>query len=354
MVFSVGKLSHQNCRMPKKISLDKCRPPSGQLYWRKTRGNATLFLIATYRACQAAISNAGKASGQAYAIYASLNRLGLIRYIHPIAFRQREKTYRLLRGGAIMTGNYKRIAIVTGATSGIGEATVRKFAAAGFGVIGNGRRAEKLAALETEIGSAFGGVVGNAADGAVLDRLFAVAEERFGRPADLVVANAGRGLGGSVMTSDLSQLGDVLNTNVTGTVTLLQKAAAIMAARQQRVFPESAADIVIIGSVVGRHISPFSAVYSATKFAVHALAESLRREVAPKGVRVSLVEPGIVVSGFQKTAGYGEEMVHSFHEKFGPLLTGDDIADAIHYIVSRPPHVHVGDILVRPTRQDYP
>jgi len=72
---------------------------------------------------------------------------------------------------------------------------------------------------------------------------------------------------------------------------------------QQNVFPRSAADIVIVGSVVGRHISPFNAVYGATKFAVHALAEGLRREVGTKGVRVSLVEPGIVLSGFQSVAG---------------------------------------------------
>jgi NADP-dependent 3-hydroxy acid dehydrogenase YdfG len=118
--------------------------------------------------------------------------------------------------------------------------------------------------------------------------------------------------------------------------------------------PKAAADIDIVGSVVGRHISPFSAVYGATKFAVHALAEGLRREVGPKGIRVSLVEPGIVVSGFQAVAGYSDETVHGFHEKFGPLLKGEDVAHAIHYVVTRPPHVHICDMVVRPTRQDYP
>jgi len=87
---------------------------------------------------------------------------------------------------------------------------------------------------------------------------------------------------------------------------------------------------------------------------VHALAEGLRREVGPKGVRVSLVEPGIVLSGFQAGAGYSDEMVRGFHEKFGPLLIGDDVANAIHFVVTQPPHVHVSDIVVRPTRQDYP
>lgn len=253
-----------------------------------------------------------------------------------------------------MSGNFSRIAIVTGATSGIGEATARKFAAAGFGVVGNGRNAAMLDAMEKEIGPAFCGVAGDASENAVLERLFAAAEERFGKPADLVVANAGRGLGGSVKDADLSQFDDVIKINVTGTLALLQKAAQKMVDVQQSVYPKSAADIVIVGSVVGRHISPFSAVYGATKFAVHALAEGLRREIGPKGVRVSLVAPGVVLSGFQAVSGYSEELVHGFHEKFGPLLRGDDVANAIHFIVTRPPHVHICEMTVRPTRQDYP
>jgi NADP-dependent 3-hydroxy acid dehydrogenase YdfG len=127
-----------------------------------------------------------------------------------------------------------------------------------------------------------------------------------------------------------------------------------MVDEQQANYPKRAADIVIIGSVVGRHISPFSAVYGASKFAVHSLAEGLRREVGPKGIRVSLVEPGVVISGFQDGAGYSDEMVQTFEDKFGPLLHGEDVANAIHFIVSQPPHVHISDIMVRPTRQDYP
>ena len=253
-----------------------------------------------------------------------------------------------------MSDKYTRIAIITGTTSGIGEATLRKFVAAGFGVVGNGRNAEKLADLEDEIGSAFCGVAGDAVDNTVLDRLFASATERFGKDADIVVANAGRGLVGSVKDADLSQFEDVLKINVIAVLALLQKAAQNMVHTQENKYPKSPSDIVIIGSVVGRHISPFSAVYGASKFAVHALAEGLRREVGPKGVRVSLVEPGVVLSGFQAAAGYSDKLVHSFNERFGPLLTGDDVANAIHYVVTQPPHVHVSDIVVRPTRQDYP
>ncbi|MEJ2024470.1 MAG: SDR family oxidoreductase [Deltaproteobacteria bacterium] len=253
-----------------------------------------------------------------------------------------------------MPEKYTRIAIITGTTSGIGEATARKFVDAGFGVVGNGRNAEKLAALENEMGPAFCSVAGNAGDNAVLNQLFALAAERFGRGPDIVVANAGRGLGGSVKEGDLSQFEELLKINVTGALALMQKAAQKMVDIQENAYPKSAADIVIIGSVVGRHVSPFSAVYGASKFAVHALAEGLRREVGPKGVRVSLVEPGAVLSGFQAGAGYTDEMVNGFHEKFGPLLIGDDIANAIHHIVTQPPHVHISNIVVRPTRQDYP
>lgn len=260
----------------------------------------------------------------------------------------------MTNGRTIMPEQYSRIAIVTGATSGIGEATTRKFIASGYGVVGNGRNAAKLRALEQELGAAFAGVTGDASDAAVLEQLFAAAIGHFGRPVDIVIANAGRGLGGSVKDADLSEFEEMLRINVTGALALLQTSARKMLDQQQSGYPKRAADIVIIGSVVGRHISPFSAVYGATKFAVHALAEGLRREVGPKGIRVSLVEPGIVVSGFQEVAGYGDDMVQNFTDRFGPLLHGEDVANAIHYIVSQPPHVHISDIMVRPTRQDYP
>ncbi len=249
---------------------------------------------------------------------------------------------------------YPRIAIVTGATSGIGEATARRFINSGYGVVGNGRNAEKLRALEQELGAAFCGMAGDATDSTLLERLFASAIERFGKPADIVVVNAGHGLSGSVKDADLSRFETMLKLNVTGALALLQKAARKMVDEQQSGYPKRAADIVIIGSVVGRHVSPFSAIYGATKFAVHALAEGLRREVGPKGIRVSLVEPGIVISGFQDGAGYSDEMVQNFKDKFGPLLHGEDVANAIHYIVTQPPHVHISDIMIRPTRQDYP
>ncbi len=253
-----------------------------------------------------------------------------------------------------MPEEYKRVAIVTGATSGIGEATMRKFVSAGYGVVGNGRNGGKLEKLQEEIGPPFCSVTGDAADHAVIDKLFQLAKERFGKEADIVVANAGRGLGGSVRDSDFEQFEALMKVNVNGVLAIIQKASQRMVEIQEKAFPESAADIVMLGSVVGRHISPFSAVYGASKFAVHALAEGLRRDVGPKGVRVSLIEPGAVVTGFQAAAGYTDDLVKKFHDDFGPLLVAEDIADAIYHVVSQPPHIHIGDIVIRPTRQGYP
>ncbi|WP_309395936.1 SDR family oxidoreductase [Cerasicoccus maritimus] len=253
-----------------------------------------------------------------------------------------------------MATDYPRIAIVTGATSGIGEATAKEFVAAGYAVVGTGRTASKLEALETELGAAFAGYAGDGAAQETIDALFTLTNEKFGGDPDIVVVNAGRGLGGSVKDADLTEFEDMMRINVTGAIRLMQKAAQKMAESQKTNFPKKAADIVVIGSVVGRQVSPFSAVYGGSKFAVHSMAEGLRREVGPLGVRVTTLAPGIVISGFQEVAGYGEDILNTFEEKFAPMLVGKDIAEAILHVVSLPPHVHISNITVRPTRQDYP
>lgn len=247
-----------------------------------------------------------------------------------------------------------RVAVITGVTSGIGEAICHKFIHAGFAVVGNGRNSEKLSSMQTTLGDRFAFVQGDAADKTVVDKLFTKARDVFGKEADLVVVNAGRGLGGTVTTSNLTEFDEVLKTNVAGALALMQAAGKNLAQSQKGQYPNKAADIVVIGSVAGRNNSPFSGTYGATKFAVHALTESLRREVGPQGVRVTLIEPGVVVSGFQKVAGYTDDLLKSFDEKFGPLLACEDVANAIYFAVSQPPHVCIGDIVLRPTRQDYP
>lgn len=253
-----------------------------------------------------------------------------------------------------MTSNYTRVAIITGATSGIGEATAKKFVAAGFAVVGSGRNHDKLQSLQNELGKAFTFVSGEASDDIVITDLFAKAQREFGRAVDLVVINAGRGLGGSVKDAPLAEFEDMIKVNLTGALKLMQKSAQEFTRPEQLNFPAQAKDIIVIGSVVGRNLSPFSAVYGSSKFALHSLAEALRREICGQGVRVTLVEPGIVISGFQAVAGYNEQTVNNFKERFGPLLVGEDIADAIYHAVSLPAHIHISDLVIRPTRQDYP
>ena len=113
-------------------------------------------------------------------------------------------------------------------------------------------------------------------------------------------------------------------------------------------------DIVILGSVVGRHVSPFSSFYSCTKAAVQTLAEGTRRELGPKGIRVTLVEPAFVTSEFQAVAGYSPQWYQQMVEKFGPMLTPRDVARTIVFLASQPANVHISDVLIRPTRQEYP
>ena len=113
-------------------------------------------------------------------------------------------------------------------------------------------------------------------------------------------------------------------------------------------------DIVVIGSVVGRNISPFSGYYGSSKFAVGALAEGLRREICSHGVRVSLVMPGVVISEFQAVSGYNEENFGKGIAHFGKLLEPQAIADGIHWLLTLPPHVNINEIMIRPTGQNYP
>ncbi len=257
-----------------------------------------------------------------------------------------------------------RVAIVTGASAGIGDAVARELVACGARVVVNARRGDRLEALKADIEQTHGAgrvatAAGDCADAAVIESMFDAAEASFGTPADLVVVNAGRGLAGSVVSSDQAEWDEVVRTNLLGAAALMRAAAVRMTAERESVASDGAwtrepRDIVVLGSVVGRHVSPFSSMYGSTKFAVHSLAEALRREIGPGGVRVTLVEPAVVVSEFQQVAGYTDELVGGFEEKFGPLLVPSDIARSIAFVTGQPAHVHVSDIVVRSTRQEYP
>ncbi len=125
-----------------------------------------------------------------------------------------------------------------------------------------------------------------------------------GRRYDMVVVNAGRGLAGGILDSDESQWQELYQVNVMGAAHLMRRAGQYLVGRKS-------GDIVVVGSVVGRNVSPFSGFYGSSKFAIGAIAEGLRREVCPHGVRVSLVMPGVVLSEFQHVAGYDEGKLFS-------------------------------------------
>jgi NADP-dependent 3-hydroxy acid dehydrogenase YdfG len=166
---------------------------------------------------------------------------------------------------------------------------------------------------------------------------------------DIVVANAGRGLQGGVLSSDRDQWEQMFQLNITGNMHLMRIAAEAMQPLKDR--PR---DLIVIGSVVGTNVSPFSGVYGSTKFAIEAAAEALRREVGKAGVRVTTIKPGIVESEFQDVAGYDHDTFGKVVEKFGDMLQPDDIARAIVFAIQQPANVHINTLTIRPVGQDYP
>jgi len=245
-----------------------------------------------------------------------------------------------------------KTAIVTGASSGIGRSTAIALAGDGATLVLSARRKDRLKTLVGQITAQGGRALAVEADASVpadIDRLLdqALAWKDGGGKYDIVVVNAGRGLAGGLLASDAKQWQEMYDLNVLGAAHLMRRAGQYMVEHKT-------GHIVAIGSVVGRNVSPFGSVYGATKFAVAALAEGLRREVCGHGVRVSLVMPGIVLSEFQAVAGYNEENFGKSIAQFGKLLEPEAIAEGIRWLLSQPPHVNVSEIMIRPTGQSYP
>jgi len=246
----------------------------------------------------------------------------------------------------------QKTAIITGASSGIGRATALALAKAGEAVVIFARRKERLDELAAEI-AALGGkalaVAGDAGNCADIDLLLerTLAWNEGGHKYDIVVVNAGRGLAGGILNSEEFLWQELYRINVLGATHLMRRAGQYMVQRKS-------GDIVVVGSVAGRNVSPFSGFYGSSKFAIGAIAEGLRREVCPHGVRVSLVLPGIVLSEFQGVAGYNEENFGKGIAQFGKLLEPEAIADGIHWLLTLPSHVNVNEITIRPTGQSYP
>lgn len=245
-----------------------------------------------------------------------------------------------------------KTAIVTGASSGIGKATAMTLAQAGAAVVIQARRKDRLVKLASDIEAKGGKALAISGDASLTsdtDRLLEKTLEwkAGGRKYDVVVVNAGRGLAGGMLSSDHYQWEEVYHTNVLGAAYLMRSAAKYFVERKK-------GDIVVIGSVVGRNISPFSAFYGSSKFAVGAIVEGLRQEVCSHDVRVSLVMPGIVKSEFQKVAGYNEDNFYKGIAHMGKLLDPQAIADGIYWLLTQPRNVNISEIMIRPTGQNYP
>src|SRR3954469_11022145 len=225
-----------------------------------------------------------------------------------------------------------RVLVITGASTGIGAATARAAAAEGFSLVLAARSKDKLDALVGELGE-----LGE--DRAIAvptdvtawednERLIAAASERFGR-LDVAFANAGFGATRGWLKETPEHWRDMVLTNVLGAAYTVR--AAIPA------LTESRGHVLLTGSVAGRRAAPGS-LYSATKWAVTAMGEAIRADLNQTGIRTTLIEPGAVETPFFDNPGEGR-------------LQADDIARAVMYAVSQPPHVDVNEILVRPTSQ---
>lgn len=241
----------------------------------------------------------------------------------------------------------KRVALVTGASSGIGQAIAGRFAKDGMQVLATGRRQDELEKLVAEYPS----VIAQTADlntPLITKQLLETAKNRFGISPSVVVLSAGRGLKGSLLTSDSSQWQEMVDINLLSIMKQMRETAQFLLSNLKG---ESPQDIVILGSTVGRTLSAANPVYGATKFALHSLCESLRQELCVHAIRVTLIEPGFVKSGFQDSAGYDRQWFKDIEAESGPFLVPEDIAATVSFVVAQPPHVHLDDIRIRPTRQ---
>ncbi|MER5898945.1 SDR family NAD(P)-dependent oxidoreductase [Streptomyces mirabilis] len=244
------------------------------------------------------------------------------------------------------------VALVTGASSGIGHATALELAREGASVALVGRREDRLTDLAAEITGAGGKALVVPADITTAQAAAEAVErtvEGLGR-LDTLVNNAGLMLLGPAPSADLNDWRRMIDINLMGLLYTAHAAVPhlVKAAAEE---PRQVADIVNIGSLAGRNAYAMSAVYSATKFGVGAFSEALRQELARQHVRVSVIEPGSVDTELRT---HNPDVIQQhIVAALGDIerLQSQDIADTVGYIVTRPRHVAVAELLVRPTEQ---
>jgi NADP-dependent 3-hydroxy acid dehydrogenase YdfG len=243
------------------------------------------------------------------------------------------------------------VALVTGASSGIGAATARQLAATGAVVALAARRKDRLEALATDIGDAGGRALVIECDVTKQQEASEAVERtvsQLGR-LDTLVNNAGVMLLGPILDAPLSEWQQMIELNVLGAL-YCAHAATPHLLRAASDGPRHVADMVNISSVAGRVARNGNGVYSLTKHGLGAFSESLRQELTKRYLRVSLVEPGATAT--ELASHNRTEVLESIKSQFGQTMAAEDIADAITYIVTRPRHVAVNEILIRPTEQE--
>jgi NADP-dependent 3-hydroxy acid dehydrogenase YdfG len=235
-----------------------------------------------------------------------------------------------------------KTAVVTGASSGIGEATARLLAGEGCNVVLAARREDRLKSLAAELGVETLAAPTDVTDPAACAALVARTVERFGS-LEILVNNAGLGLYGSIPEGDPDDWRRMFDVNVLGVLYSTRAAVRHMLAR-------GTGDIVFVSSLAGRRVPRADGtVYAATKHAVTAIAEGLRMDVHEKGIRVINVEPGLVRTEFPESS-YPDAEEYYAEKEYTPL-EAEDVAAAVVYALEQPPRVSVNEIMVRSTEQ---
>ncbi|MCB9186088.1 MAG: SDR family NAD(P)-dependent oxidoreductase [Flavobacteriales bacterium] len=240
-----------------------------------------------------------------------------------------------------------KTAIVTGATAGIGEATAHELAKMSYDLILTGRRKERLETVKQQIGSTFRVDVSiHTFDIREREQVENFCRNEIGeRTIDVLVNNAGLASGLSPLhEGDVEDWEKMIDTNVKGLLYITREIAPRMVEQQS-------GHIVNVGSIAGIEVYPNGNVYCATKHAVKAISEGLRKELFDKGIKVTNIAPGLVETEFSIVRFHGDKQrADSVYAGMQPL-TAKDIADCIGFAVSRPAHVNIADMLILSTDQ---
>lgn len=243
------------------------------------------------------------------------------------------------------TNNSGRVAVITGASSGIGAATARALAADGYRVALLARRADRLTALAEELGNDSIAITADVTDRDTLVAAAKRVQDELGG-ADVLVNNAGVMLLGPFDTDQRNDYRQMVEVNLLGAIT----ATEVFLDQLKTGAADRGADIINISSVAGRTARAGNGVYAATKWGLNGWSESLRQELLP-AVRVTLIEPGVVATELPNHITHAEtrEGVQQLYNQ--AEVTAGDIAQIIAFTLSRPRHLAINEVLLRPAGQ---